>query len=195
MQGDDHSREGVQRLLLLHALDLIDDCIMERIELGGDFSPAETLQGFGAGIRAVLFHHHDEIALIIGFRKINADFALGRGAHAGDDRIDLSGLHCQREAIPLGLDDDQLFAHLLGNALCHLHVIAIRIASALDGDGGIAGLGLRPVKRRIIALHAHAESLLFSASLRLCLGARARRGLLPSACAQGERQEQCHRQN
>ena len=50
-------------------------------------------------------------------------------------------------------------AEALRDAAGDLHVVAVGVPAALDGHGGLAGLGLRPVKGRVVALHAHAQRI------------------------------------
>ena len=134
---------------------------MEGIQLAGDGRAAQILQRSGGGVGAVLAHHHDQLVGAVRIAEVQRSLALLGGAHARDDRIERAAHHAHGQAVPLGLDDDQLLAQPLGDALGNLHVVAVGVtAAALNGHGVLAGLGLRPVVGRVVALHAHAEGAL-----------------------------------
>ena len=130
---------------------------MEGVELAGDARAGEVGKGRGVGILAVLAHDDDQFAFIVGVGKVDGGHALGGGAHAGDDYVDVAGEQRGHQAVPLGLDDFNIVAQFLGDAPGDAHVIAVGIAAARKGQGLVAGLGLRPVVGGIVALHAHAQ--------------------------------------
>ena len=66
-------------------------------------------------------------------------------------------LLAQTLAVPLGLDDFQLHAELIGDDLRDAHIVAVRVAARRNRHGVFARVALRPVIRRVVALHAHAQ--------------------------------------
>ena len=159
VEGHDHRREGVHGRLLLHVGDLVDHGVVEGVELAGDLRAGEVGKGGGLGVSAVLAHDDDQFALIVGVGEVDGGHALGGGAHAGDDHVDVAGEQRGHQPVPLGLDDLDVVAQFFRHALGDAHVVAVGVAAARKGQGLVACLGLRPVVGRVVALHAHAQRL------------------------------------
>ena len=136
----------------------MDHGVVEGVELAGDARAGEVGKGGSVRVSAVLAHDDDQLAFIVGVGEVDGGHALGGGAHAGDDDVDVAGEQRGHQPVPLGLDDLDVIAQLFRHALGDAHVVAVGVsAAALDGHGELAGFGLRPVIGRIVALHAHAE--------------------------------------
>ena len=158
LHGHDHGGEGLHGHGLVHAGDLVDHGVVEGVELAGDAGAAQILQAGGGGVGAVLLDNHHLLVGAVGSAEIEGGLARLGGAHAGDDGVKRTAHHAHGQAVPFGFDNHKLLAQSLGDALGDLHVVAVGIsAAALDGYGVLAGLGLRPVIGRVVALHAHAE--------------------------------------
>ena len=133
---------------------------MEGVQLTSELRAREIVQRLGVRIRAVGAHDDDQLALIVVVGEIERHLALLGRAHAGDDRVELAAHHAHRQAVPLGLDDFQLHTQSFGDQLGDLHVVAVGIPAARKRHGRFALLSLRPVERRVVTLHTHAQRAL-----------------------------------
>ena len=111
--------------------------------------------------------------------KADGLLALGRGAHAGNDEVDLAvveRIDKTREAL---LDGNGLATEGLADDLGDLHVVTIGIGAlhVVDGDSVLAGFGDLPVVRGVGRLHAHADLILADHGIGQVVATAARRGL------------------
>ena len=126
-----------------------------------------------------LFYEQAKVANEVRVGKADGLLALGRGAHAGDDEVNLAVVERVDKAREALLDGNGLAAESLADDLGDLHVVAIGIGAlhVVDGDRELAGLGNLPVIRGVGRLHADADLILADNGIGQVIATAARRGL------------------
>ena len=126
-----------------------------------------------------LFYEQAKVANEVRVGKADGLLALGRGAHAGNDEVDLAVVERIDKAREALLDGDGLAAEGLADDLGDLHVVAVGIGAlhVIDGDGELAGLGNLPVVRGVGGLHANADLILADNGIGQVVATATRRGL------------------
>ena len=159
--------------------DLVDDGIEHGVLLAEHRSTAEVAELGRVLVGRALFYEQAKVSNKVRIGKADRLLALGRGAHAGDDEVDLAvveRIDKTREAL---LDGNGLAAEGLADDLGDLHVVAVGIGAlhVVDGDGELAGLGNLPVVRGVGRLHANADLVLADHGIGQVVATAARRGL------------------
>ena len=126
-----------------------------------------------------LFYEQAKVTDKVRVGKADGLLTLGRGAHAGDDEVDLAVVERVDETREALLDGDGLAAEGLADDLGNLHVVAIGVGSlhVVDGDGVLTGFGNLPVVRGVGRLHADTDLVLADNGIGQVVAAAARRGL------------------
>lgn len=126
-----------------------------------------------------LFYEQAKVANEVRIGKADGLLALGRGAHAGDDEVDLAVVERIDKAREALLDGNGLAAEGLADDLGDLHVVTVGIGAlhVVDGDGVLAGLGDLPVVRGVGRLHANADLILADNGIGQVVATATRRGL------------------
>ena len=161
------------------ARNLVDDGIEHGVLLAEHRGTAEVAELGGVLVGRTLFYEQAKVADKVRLGKADGLLALGRGAHAGDDEVDLAvveRIDKPREAL---LDGNGLATESFADDLGDLHVVAVGIGAlhVIDGDGELAGLGNLPVVRGVGRLHANADLVLADDGIGQVVATAARRGL------------------
>ena len=133
----------------------------------------------GVLVGRALFYEQAKVANEVRVGKADRLLALGRGAHAGDDEVDLAVVERIDKAREALLDGNGLATEGLADDLGDLHVVAIGIGTlhVVDGDGVLTGFGNLPVVRGVGRLHANADLVLADHGIGQVVATAARRGL------------------
>lgn len=133
----------------------------------------------GVLVGGTLFYEQAKVTDKVRIGEADRLLALGRGAHAGDDEVNLAvveRIDKTREAL---LDGNGLATEGFADDLGDLHVVAIGIGTlhVVDGDGVFTGFGNLPVVRGVGRLHADADLILADHGIGQVVATAARRGL------------------
>ena len=174
-----HRGDRIDRVLVDNARDLVDDGIEHGVLLAEHRGTTEVAELGGVLVGRALFYEQAKVANEVRVGKADGLLALGRGAHAGNDEVDLAvveRIDKTREAL---LDGDGLATEGLADDLGDLHVVTIGIGAlhVVDGDSVLAGFGDLPVVRGVGRLHADADLVLADHGIGQVVATAARRGL------------------
>ncbi len=160
----DNHRGGVfEGGLHLRARDLLEQFVPHGALLRRAGGAPQVGDPFCAGIFAIFSHQREDARLIVVVGEVHRLPAVRRGAHAGDDRVQLAGSDAGRQAVPLGLDNLQVVSGRIRKPLGNFYVISVRVLFAVaDFYGAVRVVGLRPVVGGVAAFHADPQDL-FSA--------------------------------
>ena len=162
-----------------NARDLVDDGVEHGVLLAEYRGTAKVTKLGGVLVGRALFYEQAKVANEVRVGKADRLLALGRGAHAGDDEVDLAVVERIDKARKALLDGNGLATEGLADNLGDLHVVAIGIGAlhVVDGDSELAGLGDLPVVRSVGRLHADADLVLADHGIGQVVATAARRGL------------------
>ena len=175
----EHRGDRIDRVLVHNARNLVDDGIEHGVLLAEHRGTAEVAELGGVLVGRALFYEQAKVANEVRVGKADGLLALGRGAHAGDDEVNLAVVERVDKAREALLDGNGLTAKGLADDLGDLHVVAVGIGAlhVIDGDRELAGLGNLPVVRGVGRLHANADLILADNGIGQVVATAACRGL------------------
>ena len=178
-QVREHRGNRIDRVFVHNARDLVDDGVEHGVLLAEYRGTAKVTKLGGVLVGRALFYEQAKVANEVRVGKADRLLALGRGAHAGDDEVDLAVVERIDKAREALLDGNGLATEGLADNLGDLHVVAIGIGAlhVVDGDGVLAGFGDLPVVRGVGRLHADADLVLADHGIGQVVATAARRGL------------------
>ena len=161
-----------------NARNLVDDGVEHGVLLAEYRGTAKVAELGRILVGGTLFYEQAKVTDKVRVGKADGLLALGRGAHAGNDEVDLAvveRIDKTREAL---FDGNGLAAEGLADDLGDLHVVTIGIGAlhVVDGDGVLAGFGDLPVVRGVGRLHANADLVLADHGIGQVVATAARRG-------------------
>ena len=162
-----------------NARDLVDDGIEHGVLLAEDRCAAKVAELGRILIGRALFYEQAKVTDKVRVGKADGLLALGRGAHTGDDEVDLAVVERVDKAREALFDGNGLATEGLADDLGDLHVVTIGIGAlhVVDGDGVLAGFGDLPVVRGVGRLHADADLVLADHGIGQVVATATRRGL------------------
>ena len=162
-----------------NARNLVDDGVEHGVLLAEYRGTAKVAELGGVLVGGTLFYEQAKVANKVRVGEADRLLALGRGAHTGDDEVDLAVVERIDEAREALLDGNGLATEGLADDLGDLHVVAIGIGAlhVVDGDSVLTGFGNLPVVRGVGRLHANADLVLADHGIGQVVATAARRGL------------------
>ena len=178
-QVREHRGNRIDRVLVHDARDLVDDGVEHGVLLAQHRSTAKVAKLGGVLVGRALFYEQAKVANEVRVGKADGLLALGRGAHTGDDEVDLAVVERIDKAREALLDGNGLATEGLADDLGDLHVVAVGIGAlhVVDGDGVLTGFGNLPVVRGVGRLHANADLVLADHGIGQVVATATRRGL------------------
>ena len=174
-----HRGNRIDRVLVDNARDLVDDGVKHGVLLAEYRGTAKVAELGSVLVGGSLFYEQAKVANEVRVGKADRLLTLGRGAHAGNDEVDLAVVERIDKAREALLDGNGLATEGLADDLGDLHVVAIGIGAphVVDGDGVLTGFGNLPVVRGVGRLHADANLILADHRIGQVVATAARRGL------------------